>query len=275
MRHPRRLAAALLAIAAAAPLAACPAAAAQNQKRMPDAPLDFDPARPEPVEGWWTNGSDLLRLERNGAYQLWITQDRFKRPAEVGAWRRKNYVFFDLEPYRAKPGTRRRVNLGKVAGATELQIDGMKSLRAVSEPPHVPADDMLGAWIAPTEQLLVMDNGRYEWRRVGPATGITEHSGAWNSEGDVLTLAPDTTAVNPVSLRCVRRDDGSFALESPGGRMTHPPTVPDPAGSAPTAPVAPGTAPAPGGKPAPGTKPAPANAPASGNAPASKPTGNG
>ena len=80
----RRLAAALLTVAAAAPLAACPAAAAQNQKRMPDAPLDFDPAKPEPVEGWWTNGSDLLRLERNGAYQLWITQDRFKRPAEVG-----------------------------------------------------------------------------------------------------------------------------------------------------------------------------------------------
>jgi hypothetical protein len=242
----------------AAALAAA-AAPAQNSKRTPDAPLDFDPARPERIDGWWTNGKELLTLEGNGAYRLWVSQDRFKRPVEVGAWRRTNYVFFDLEPYRAKPGTRFRVNLQKDGGVTELVREGMGDFRSVPSPPRVMADEMLGAWISPQEQLLVLDNGRYEWRRTGPAQGITEHSGNWNSEGDVLTLAPDTTAVELTSLRCTKGADGQWTLESRGGRMTRPPLSPPPGGPdaeapppAPKAPAPPAPAPA-SGAPAPAT----------------------
>ena len=84
---------------------------AQNSREPVITPLDFDPAKPEPLEGWWSNGQELLRLEPNGAYRFWLTQDRFAPPADRGAWRRSNYVLFDLESYRAKPGTRVRMQL--------------------------------------------------------------------------------------------------------------------------------------------------------------------
>ena len=239
------MATAILALAVCAPSTAL----AQNAKQVSDIPLDFDPARPERVDGWWSNGVELMRLDANGAYRVWVSQDRFKRPVEVGAWRRNNYVFFDLEPYRVKTGTRHRVTLQKDDGVTELHREGMTDFRWLATPPHIPADDMLGAWVAATEELLVFENGRYEWRRTGPATGITEHSGIWNSEGDVLTLAPDTPAVDTISARCVKGADGQFTLETAGGKMTHPPTEPQPtptaakpdqpkSGAAPSAPAA-------------------------------------
>jgi hypothetical protein len=124
---------------------------------------------------------------------------------------------------------------------------------------------MLGAWVAPTEQLLVFENGRYEWRRTAPASGITEHSGAWNSEQDVLVLAPDSPAIDNQRLRLVREPGGAFALETANGRLMHPPEAPKPepsstpglrtprsgSGSSPTEPPGAGPAPGPGVPPAP------------------------
>lgn len=256
------MATALLALAVCAPSTAL----AQNAKQVSDIPLDFDPAKPERIDGWWTNGTELMRLDTNGAYRLWVSQDRFKYPVEVGAWRRTNYVYFDLEPYRAKPGTRYRVNLEKSGTVTELNRDGMKPFRWLPTPPRVMADEMLGAWVSPTEQLLVLENGRYEWRRTGPAQGISEHSGSWNGDGDVLTLGPDTTAVDQVSLRCVKGADGQWTLEGRNGRMTRPPLDPAPP-AAPGSPVA-----GPASSAPPTARP---DAPASAPPPPAKPSANG
>jgi hypothetical protein len=247
---PRLAAALLLALA-------LPAVAAQNAKQVREAPMDFDPAKPERVEGWWSNGQELMRLDPNGAYRMWLTQDRFKRPVEVGAWRRSNYVFFDLEPYRAKPGTRIRVNMQKDAGTTELVREGMADFRWVPGPPHVIADDMLGAWVSPTEQLLVLDNGRYEWRRTVATMGITEHSGIWDTDNDVLVLGPDSPAIDNIRLRLVREKDGTLALESAAGRLMHAPAAPEPVAS-PTPGIGAPTGPAGGtgtASPAPPAKP--------------------
>jgi hypothetical protein len=223
-----RPAAALLLLALALAL---PAPAGQNAKQVREAPMDFDPAKPERIEGWWSNGQELMRLDPNGAYRMWLTQDRFKRPVEVGAWRRTNYVFFDLEPYRAKPGTRIRVNLQKDAGLTELVREGMADFRWLPGPPHVIADDMLGAWVSPSEQLLILDSGRYEWRRTVATTGITEHSGVWDSDNDVLVLGPDSPAIDTIRLRLVREKEGPLALESAAGRLMHAPAAPEPVAS--------------------------------------------
>lgn len=251
-----RPAAALLLLALA-----LPALAAQNAKQVREAPMDFDPAKPERIEGWWSNGQELMRLDPNGAYRMWLTQDRFKRPVEVGAWRRTNYVFFDLEPYRAKPGTRIRVNMQKDAGLTELVREGMADFRWLPGPPHVIADDMLGAWVSPSEQLLILDSGRYEWRRTVATTGITEHSGIWDSDNDVLVLGPDSPAIDTIRLRLVREPQGALALESAAGRLMHAPAAPAPIASptpgigAPTG----ATGGAPAGTPTPaGTAPPPA-----------------
>jgi hypothetical protein len=226
---------AAIASLAVALAAACPAPSSpQNSKRVPDAPLDFDPARPEAVDGWWSNGAELLRLEPSGAYRLWITQDRFMRPIEVGAWRRDNYVFFDLEPYGAKPGTRHRIDMRKRDGRTELVRDGMAAFRALATPPRVFGDEMLGAWVSPVEELLVLETGRYEWRRVGASTGISAHSGQWMTDGDTLTIVPDTDTVASVTLRGTRRADGLLVLEGPnGGTMVRPAPAPAPQGATP------------------------------------------
>ncbi|MFM8873934.1 MAG: hypothetical protein ACKOJI_11415 [Phycisphaerales bacterium] len=75
---PTRPTAALLLLALA-----LPALAAQNAKQVREAPMDFDPAKPERIEGWWSNGQELMRLDPNGAYRMWLTQDRFKRTSSV------------------------------------------------------------------------------------------------------------------------------------------------------------------------------------------------
>ncbi|MFO0963516.1 MAG: hypothetical protein U0625_11520 [Phycisphaerales bacterium] len=246
-------------------------ATAQNARTLPDAPLDFDPARPEPVVGWWTNGTELMRLEPNGAYQMWITQDRFQRPAEVGAWRRSNYVYFDLEPYRAKPGTRDRVRLEKEAGETVIVREGMKHFRRSATPPHVFADDCLGAWTAPNEQLLIMDNGRYEYRVLNASSGITQHDGIWRTDGDMLFLSPDSTAVDTIRLRGARGADGRMELSTGSGKFkqmrTDDPLPGEAGGPAPAAKPGPKL----GGKPIAPAAPKsdkPASAPPTGSAPA-------
>ena len=255
------------AIAALIAAACSPGLLAQNSGQTPPSPIQFDPANPEPVTGWWTNGKELMRLETNGAYQLWITQDRFQRPVEVGAWRRSNYVYFELEPYRVKPGTRIKLQLIKEDGETKIERAGSDHFRRVPVPPRVFADDAIGAWTAPTEQLVIMDNGRYEYRRTA-TSGITQHSGIWRTDGDIVYLAPDSPVVETIRLQGVRDADGKLELATGNGRFSRirpeaPPlggNAPAPSTPAPKAPPAPGRPAAP---PASGP-PAPAKSPANG-----------
>jgi hypothetical protein len=133
----------------------------------------------------------------------------------------------------------------------------MADFRWVPGPPHVIADDMLGAWVSPTEQLLVLDNGRYEWRRTVATMGITEHSGIWDTDNDVLVLGPDSPAIDNIRLRLVREKDGALALESAAGRLMHAPAAPEPVAS-PTPGIGAPTGPAGGAgtaSPAPPAKP--------------------
>jgi hypothetical protein len=243
-----------------------PASAPQNSRQPAEVPLDFDPARPERVDGWWFNGGELLRLEPNGAYRMWLTPDRFAAPTEVGAWRRSNYVLFDLEPYRAKPGTRIRVQLAKHEDQTCIERPGMRPFHRVAQPPRVFGDDVLGAWTADREQLLVLDNGRYEYRRLGGAPGISQHDGIWRTDGRALLLAPDSTAVAPIRLEGEPDPEGGILLRGSGGvfRAVRPESS-DVSGAAPAtpAPVTPGPASAPAsvnprGTTAPGSAPPPA-----------------
>jgi hypothetical protein len=275
----RRLATLAVLIAAAG----APLALAQNSGKTPPSPIDFDPANPEPVVGWWTNGKELLRLETNGAYQLWITQDRYQRPVEVGAWRRSNYVYFELEPYRVKAGTRIKLQLIKEDGETKIDRPGTDHFRRIPVPPRVFADEAIGGWSAPNEQLLVLDSGRYEYRRTA-TIGVTQHSGIWRTDGEILYLAPDSPVVDTIRLQGVRDKEGKLELATANGRFTRvrpqDPPLGDaaPAGQKPAAPtpaaVPPG-APARGQDAPSGTAPNRTAPPASGAGAPSKPPANG
>jgi hypothetical protein len=275
---PARHAACLTALAASLLLAA-PArdCLAQDRSTPPGSVLDFDPAKPEPVNGWWTNGRELMRLDPNGAYRMWLTQDRFQRPIEVGAWRRSNYVFFDLEPYHAKPGTLIRVQLVKEDGETKINRPDTARFRRIPVPPHVFADDAIGVWTAPNENLVILDNGRYEYRRTNSNAGITQHDGIWRTDGNFVFLAPDSPTIDTIRLQGVQDAEGRWQLATAGGRFEK--LRPDEPIVAPkdAAPVAKPVAPAPPASPAkpaaPG-QPAPAAPPASGTPAPAKPSGN-
>ncbi len=250
------------------------AAQAQNSGLTAPAPLDFDPARPERVEGWWTNGQELIRLEPNGAYQLWLTQDRFARPVEVGAWRRSNYIFFDLESYRAKPGTRVRMEMVKRDGVTCIAREDMAPFRRAPVPPHVFGDEVLGAWVTDSDQLLILENGRYEYRRLTKASGISQHNGIWRTENQSVYLAPDSGAVAPIRLDAQKSEDGSMVLKGTYGvlRPVRPETAPP--ASAPPASTPPASAPPTGAPPAntPPTSTPPASVPPAKAPPATSPS---
>jgi hypothetical protein len=247
---------------------------AQNSRQPAITPLDFDPAHPEKVEGWWTNGQELMHLEPNGAYQMWLSQDRFATPAEVGAWRRSNYVLFDLESYRAKPGTRIRVELVKRDGVTCIARTGMAPLKRVSGPPRIFADDLLGAWVADKEQLVIMENGRYEYRRLGVTSGISQHNGIWRTEGQSIFLGPDTAAVAAIRLDAEKASDGSWLLRGVGGVMRPdrpegpPPASPAQAADKPAVPANPASP----AVPAPSATPATPASPATPSTPATTPS---
>ncbi len=258
------LTAALLAIALAVPVLQDKSIVVPPPRDPRNVPtVNLDPEHPFPIEGWWSNGEQLLEVANDGAYRIFGTQNRYQRPLEVGRWHRQNYGAFWLAPYSMRKEDRSRVPLAIADGTVVATVRTYRPMRHLEAPPACTEDLFIGLWAGPGGSLELAPTMRYRYAAAsGPNESqpvvIARHSGTWRVvEGDV-ELLPDSPSVAKVRFEAesVEPGRGFTTLRGIEGTLDR------------IAELAPGTPGAP-----PPAAPPPAAAPAPEAAPASKPTG--
>jgi hypothetical protein len=186
------------------PPAAQPAPEPQSPRGVV-ATNNLDPEAPRPIEGWWTNGKELLEVAPDGAYRLFDTQNRYRKPIEVGRWSRQNHAVFWLEPYTMRKEARTRVPLSLVDDVTVITVRRWAPMRMIAEPPLVEEDLFIGLWAGTGGSLELEPSMRYRFvaPRVADARQpvvISSHRGAWRIKDGRVELLPDSPSVATVVL---------------------------------------------------------------------------
>ncbi len=194
-----------------------PTAAAQ----IDSTPLPLDPTAPVPVEGWWSNGRQLLQLGDDGSYRLWSGTNRFDAPHQVGRWSRLNYQALMLEPYGIRTPEQTRCELARAGSEVQLRIPGLDSMVRFDSAPSAIEDRLLGLWSGPGGTLAISADGRY--RAEAPAgsaaapISLAGHTGRWIIDGSTLLLLPDSPSVPPVLLAMEPKGRDSVRLRAGDG----------------------------------------------------------
>lgn len=162
--------------------------------------LSPDPEAPPTVEGWWSNGQQLLELADDGAYRIYGDQNRHKKPLEVGRWWRQHYAALWLQPYTMRKETRTRVGITMAEDGVALQVREWKPLRKLSGPPATAEDLFIGLWVGPGGSLDLGPSLRYHYvaprsASEGRAVTISSHRGTWEVHEGQVVLNPDSPAV--------------------------------------------------------------------------------
>ena len=197
----------------------------------PSTPLPLDPTTPVEVTGWWSNGTQLLRLRDDASYQLWNTQNRYEAPAQTGRWARQNYQSVSLEPYRTRPQDVIRGELSRNGDEVFLGLPSLRAMVRLEGPPPVFEDRLAGIWLGPGERLQLKPDGRYRVEARGSGslgaagTGvggamIAGHEGTWSVGDGVLTLVPDSPALGRERLTVVATGNGGVSLRRGDADLT-------------------------------------------------------
>jgi len=167
-------------------------------------PLALDPTAPVPVEGWWSNGRQLLTLESDGAFRLWSGMNRFDMPLQTGRWSRPTYAVVELEPYGTRVPERNRCQLESAGTEVRLVIPGVDPMLRFEAAPPAIEDRLVGTWRGPGGLLQLLSDGRY--RADAPTSGASRpialagHGGRWMVDESNLLLIPDSPSVPTVIL---------------------------------------------------------------------------
>ncbi|MFO0826616.1 MAG: hypothetical protein U0572_00575 [Phycisphaerales bacterium] len=196
-----------------------PEAAPQNPAPPPPGPrltagVNLDPEHPEPVEGWWSNGTQMIELAPGGAYRLFAGQNRYEKPLEVGRWSRQNYAVFWLEPYSSRKEQRTRVSLSKLDDATMIHVRTFAPMTHIDAPPLSEEDFVIGLWVGDGGSLELEPTMRYRFvapsrPTEGQPVVIASHRGTWRLRDARVELVPDSPSVTPVSFEPIRDADGT------------------------------------------------------------------
>jgi hypothetical protein len=181
-------------------------------------PLPLDPTEQYELARWWSNGEQMLRLDRAGSYALYNSTNRYRPPAERGTWDKQSYASIWLRPYSAMPRSDTRVAISKLDGELALQLGTLKPMRAIEEPVKVVEDELVGAWSAPHGVISLESNMRYTFLPSDGARGPGGHSGLWRVVNDTVTLRPDSPSVHAVTL-AIRRNGDAISLDSQQGQF--------------------------------------------------------
>lgn len=167
-------------------------------------PLPLDPTAPVPVEGWWSNGRQLLQLSDDGSYRLWANTNRFDIPLQNGRWSRATYAAVELQPYAIRTPERTRCDLEYSGSEVRLVIPGVEPMVRFEAAPPTVEERLVGTWRGAGGTLRLLDDGRYHAE--APAGGASQpislagHGGRWLYEGATLLLLPDSPTVPTVTI---------------------------------------------------------------------------
>ena len=186
----------LTAIALAFGDGGAPIAAAQSEAPPPPPipALDIDPTEKIDVNGWWSNGRELLLIQPDGGYRLWKGTNRFLAPDDIGRWDRQTYRTLWLETYRGKQHSRDRAHLRRENGILLMSLRDLDPMRQLARPPHTREDTLVGAWSGPPGTLTLRDDGTYSFSvaKSGPKdrqpARIGSHTGTWLVRDDTVVL---------------------------------------------------------------------------------------
>lgn len=177
-----------------------PTLAALHESR----PLPLDPTAPVVVEGWWSNGRQLLHLADDSGYRLWSTTNRFDLPLQTGRWSRLSYAAVELQPYGTRVPERTRCDLEMSGTEVRLVIEGVDPMVRFDRAPATLEDRLVGAWRGAGGTLRLDPEGRY--RADAPTSSASQpialagHGGRWLVEKGSLLLVPDSPSVPVVML---------------------------------------------------------------------------
>ncbi|MBX3373309.1 MAG: hypothetical protein KF817_05690 [Phycisphaeraceae bacterium] len=208
--HHRRTASALIALASL--LAACESTEKILPPVVAQTPLSLDPTDAWEVVRWWSNGSEMIRFDENGAYALFGSMNRYHAPIEVGRWSKESYARLQLEPYQARRVEYVRVGAERLDGRIALRRPPLAPFFAISRPPVVAEDALVGRWLGDAVEIDIRPDGRFRIaRRVVEAsalTAIARHEGAWRLDGTRLLLEPDGLGIERLVVDVAEDEDG-------------------------------------------------------------------
>jgi hypothetical protein len=108
------------------------------EERVAQTPLDPDPEFPEDHSGWWSNGTQVLRLDAGGQYVMYGSAARLDPPLHRGGWLQPTHGRITLEPYTDIEVEDFDVEVTSVDGVYELRVPGYEPFRRMDDPPPPP-----------------------------------------------------------------------------------------------------------------------------------------
>lgn len=191
-------------------LVACESSQTDEPTMMLRTPLPLDPTEHHEIVGWWSNGSEMLELGRDGGFRFYDTQNRYLPPAERGSWVKKSYAVAWLEVYNDLAPLQVRVAISKIDDELALTIPDFAPMLRLEGPPAAPEDLFIGAWTGESGTLTLNENMRYAFRLSNaPDAPITlaGHNGHWSIAQQSIALQPDSPAQPAVILEFETVDD--------------------------------------------------------------------
>ena len=192
--------------------------------------LQMDPEAPEQFRGWWLADNALLKIGRNGSFQLWKGRDRYARPHTVGRWHQRNHAVLMLESYALPRPRQARFSMWLDEKALKADLGSM-TLTKISKAPHTPEDGLIGLWVGEGGTLVMHDNLTYSWAapygESAEPVVLGSQDGTWsyrNGELRLIPLAPrQTTAITAL---VIDEDGGVVGFSSIRGSMERPEPAP-------------------------------------------------
>ena len=182
--------------------------------------LTHDPTEAFEIGQWWTNGSELLRLDEDASFLLYDSLNRYHDPQEHGRWSKQSYAVMWLEPYGLLPRERVRVRITRTDGELTLEIPKLKPMFAIEGAPAAIEDGLIGRWSGTQGEIHLAGDLRYTYSPEAMdgsgLSGGAGHKGRWQLSDNTLQLLPDVLGLGTFEFELVTVETG-LVLASPRG----------------------------------------------------------
>ncbi|MCZ6836777.1 MAG: hypothetical protein O7G85_13460 [Planctomycetota bacterium] len=172
--------------------------------------LTLDPTEKIEFTRWWTNGTELLRLDKDHRFAIYENQNRYYPPIERGRWDQQSYAVLRLEPYSLLAQDPVRASIARVGGQIEIRIPDLGPFHALPRAPKATEESLFGEWSGTLGSLALKSTMRYIYSPDASATSAfakAGNRGRWQLEDGVVKLIPDALGMGPYVMALMAGDD--------------------------------------------------------------------